>query len=119
MIVQSYAPVMHVGRIDPALDFYVGLLGCRQAFRVGDYVGLELGLLRIHLAARDEHGPVHRPIGGGSLYVFCDDVDTLFERLSVAGTAILRPPEDTHYRLREMAVTDPDGNMLVFGAESD
>jgi len=117
MIVQAYAPIFHVTQLEAALDFYVGTLGCRETFRVGSYAGLELGPLRLHLAARDEVAGEHRPIGGGSLYIFCDSVEALFEHLAASGATLLRRPEDSHYGMREMAIADPDGNMLVFGME--
>lgn len=115
MDVQSYAPVLQVADLPRALAFYVGALGCAETFRVGDYAGLSLGRLRLHLSANTSE----RPVGGGSVYVFCDEIDAFCERLGGAGVVIARGPLNTDYGMREMLVEDPDGNFLTFGVGTE
>ena len=48
------------------------------------------------------------------LYIFhCGDIDRTYERLKARGCAI-EPPQTQFYGGREMTLTDPDGNVLLF-----
>ena len=47
-------------------------------------------------------------------YLVVEDVDGLFQELSGKG-AVVRPPEDKPWGLREFAVRTPDGHRFTFG----
>jgi catechol 2,3-dioxygenase-like lactoylglutathione lyase family enzyme len=52
---------------------------------------------------------------GGAAYFFVPDVDAWYQDFTVRGVRPEAPPQDTDYHVREMTVTDPDGNRLRFG----
>ncbi len=83
-----------------------------------------------------EHGEVRWPLGGGimfgsagkddspfgrrvpgndSVYVVCDDPDSLFERATAAGAEVVRGLVDEDYGSRGFTVRDPEGNLWSFG----
>ena len=47
------------------------------------------------------------------LVFHCGDIDRTYERLKARGCAI-EPPQTQFYGGREMTLTDPDGNVLLF-----
>lgn len=49
-----------------------------------------------------------------SLYVYCDDVDALFNRASAAGAAVVHPPKEMFYGDRVCQIKDPDGYTWSF-----
>jgi catechol 2,3-dioxygenase-like lactoylglutathione lyase family enzyme len=58
-----------------------------------------------------------------SCYVFTDDVDALYGEWSGVGVpsdpatgSRLEPPVDMPYGMRQLAVIDPSGNLVSFGA---
>ena len=52
-------------------------------------------------------------------YLHVSGLERLFEELESAGAPITRSIEDTVYGMREFEVTDPDGNVLCFGEDSE
>ena len=67
--------------------------------------------LTIHLAHAEGEGPA----GGGALYLHCQDADEVAEAWRAAGIEV-DGPRDEDYGKREGSVTDPDGNVIRFGA---
>jgi hypothetical protein len=52
------------------------------------------------------------------VYFYIDDADALYAEWQAANVpGRLIAPEDTEYGLREMALGDPDGNLLRLGSE--
>ena len=83
-----------------------------------------------------EHGELRWPLGGGvmfgtagkddgpfgrrqpgndSVYVVCDDPDTLFARATAADAEVVRELRDEDYGSRGFSVRDPEGNLWSFG----
>ena len=52
-------------------------------------------------------------------YLHVSGLERLFEELELAGAPITRSIEDTVYGMREFEITDPDGNVLCFGEDSE
>jgi uncharacterized glyoxalase superfamily protein PhnB len=48
------------------------------------------------------------------LYVYCDDVDLLFERATNAGAVVLQSPADMPWGDRMCSLADPDGHHWNF-----
>ena len=73
----------------------------------------------------DEHGHDkegeehhhHGPTGVWTLYIYPDDVESLWERLK-GQAPVAFPPYDTDYGMREFGIRDPNGFMLSFGKET-
>jgi predicted enzyme related to lactoylglutathione lyase len=111
---ESAATVFQVANVDSGLRYYKEVLGFAEVFRFGDYAGVELGEARIHLCS---HGTHNRPVGGGTIYLFCDDVDTYYAEIKSKGGIIKNEPHDYDYGMRDFMALDPDGNHLAFGCE--
>jgi catechol 2,3-dioxygenase-like lactoylglutathione lyase family enzyme len=108
------ATVFQVKDLETSLKFYRDILGFAEDFQFGEYAGVHLGELHLHLCA---HTVWRRPSGGGSVSVFGDEVDTYYANLQSHGAKIEREPADEPYGMRDFVVSDPDGNLLTFGCE--
>ena len=114
----AFAAVFTVGDVAASLGFYLGRLGFRERFRLGDppsYAIVERDVASLHLMPASE-APETR--GRSSIYVFVAEVDRLHAELQALGCPIEAPPTDFFYGMREMSVRDPDGNRITFGQEA-
>jgi uncharacterized glyoxalase superfamily protein PhnB len=111
------APVFQVADLDAALKHYRDVLGFTEKFRVGDYAGVALGDVALHLSKHGA-GEYAKPVGGSVACVFCDEVDDYFDQVKQRGAKIKYPPQDTYYRMREFMMADLDRHHLVFGCEA-
>jgi catechol 2,3-dioxygenase-like lactoylglutathione lyase family enzyme len=113
----AFAAVFTVGDVAASLGFFLGRLGFREHFRLGDppsYAIVERDAVSLHLMPATE-APETR--GRSSIYVFVADVDQLHAELQALGCPIEVPPMDFFYGMREMSVRDPGGNRITFGQE--
>ena len=71
------------------------------------------------LACDDARLHVHSYQSGASgtsaVYIFVDDVDSLYAELISKGVPVSGPPVDQSWGTREIGVRDPDRNILTFG----
>jgi len=113
---QGIAPVFRVSRLDESLKYYIDVLGFEEDFRFTNYAGVRLGEAAIHLGGGDN---VHlRPLGGGTAYIFCDEVDAYYETIKGKGAIVKVAPGNWPYGMRDFTVVDPDENHLTFGYEA-
>ena len=105
-------PVFQVADLDAALKHYTEVLGFSEDFRFGDYAGVKLGDANLHLSGHSIHD---RPVGAGTAYIFCDEVDTYFADIKAKGATVKADPKNYDYGMRDFMVVDPDGNHLGFG----
>lgn len=112
---QSAASVFQVASVDAALRYYKDILGFSEDFRFDNYAGVKLGEAYIHLCGHSEH---KRPVGGGTIYVFCDEVDAYYAETKKRGAIVKSEPRDYEYGMRDFMALDPDGNHLAFGCET-
>lgn len=113
-------PHLVVDGAGEAIEFYRSVFGATERMRMpapGNRIGhaeLEIGDSVIMLADEfpdmDVRGP--RALGGTpiTLYVYVDDVDSVFEAAVAAGARALRPVEDRFYGDRSGEVEDPFGH---------
>ena len=116
MRVLSAAPVLRVTDLAAAMRFYRDVLGFVVEFEYDDYVILELGDSQVHLAKP----AAGKPAGGGTVYIFCEEVDEYFGKIRARGTTapaakVIREPGNQFYCMRDFRIEDPDGNELTFG----
>jgi uncharacterized glyoxalase superfamily protein PhnB len=112
MKVPSIAPVFAVKNVDATSKYFVEVFGFKQEFRFEEYVGLTFGELQLHLTSA---GILPRPIGGGTAYIFTEEVDKYFKDVSARGARVKQGLQDQPYGLRDFTVEDLDGNILSFG----
>lgn len=113
----AFAAVFTIGDVARSLEFYLGVLGFREHFRLGDpvsYAIVERDAVSVHLmpSSRDAYG-----FGRSSIYVFTAGVEELHAELQANGCPIEIAPTDFPYGMREMSVRDPDGNRITFGQQ--
>lgn len=107
--------MFQVADLESALGHYVGILGFTEDFRHGNYAGVRLGEVCLHLSGHSVH---ERPVGGGTAYLFCDEVDAYHAEIKARGARIKTEPRDWDYGMRDFMVVDLDGNHLAFGTPS-
>ena len=113
-------PYLIVDGASAAIDFYRSVLGATERMRMpapGDKVGhaeLEIGDSLIMLAdeAPEMNAVSPRTVGGTpvSLYVYVEDVDSVFDAAVQAGAKPLQPVEDKFYGDRSGQFEDPFGH---------
>jgi uncharacterized glyoxalase superfamily protein PhnB len=107
----SASPVLRVSNTEAALQFYRDTLGFTVEFQYDDYLGLQLDQAGLHLC---QPAP-GKLAGGGTVYVFCDEVDTYFGIIRGRGAKPATEPCNQFYGMRDFVIHDPDGNQLSFG----
>jgi catechol 2,3-dioxygenase-like lactoylglutathione lyase family enzyme len=113
----AFASVFTVADVAPSLRFYAEALGFAIHFQMGDppsYAIVERGAVSLHLMPKSQDP---RGLGTSSIYVFVAGVDALHDELKNRFCPIEVAPEDFSYGMREMSVSDPDGNRITFGEE--
>lgn len=80
------------------------------------FVNMKRGGVEVFLNARPPEGPLAKgPLGGGiSLYVEVQGVDDLAKKIEGRGVKLAIPLHTEFYGMREFAINDPDGYMLIF-----
>jgi DNA-binding MarR family transcriptional regulator/catechol 2,3-dioxygenase-like lactoylglutathione lyase family enzyme len=112
----SSSTVFHVSSLSKSLDFYSRVLGFAIEFRHGapeTYAGLSWRGVHLHLSSAY---PYKNNTGHGNIYIFCGEVDRLYEELDSAGVEFYSRIHDREYRMRDFAIKDLDGNQIGFGA---
>src|ERR1700752_4391109 len=112
MKTRGIGPVFQVGNLTDALKYYKEVLGFKEDFQFGAYAGVSHGDACLHLSANRLH---QRPVGGGSAFIFCDQVDDYYQEIKKSGAVIKVEPADQPYGMRDFIVLDPDGNHMTFG----
>ncbi len=118
-------PIFRVREIGAAEAFYCGRLGFTVDFRFANgpdgphYLGVSIDGQALHLSTFGGDS-----VPGAAAYIYVDDVDALFARVTALGLATPgRPdspvedgPTDQTWGMREFYVRDADGNVLRFGS---
>jgi catechol 2,3-dioxygenase-like lactoylglutathione lyase family enzyme len=109
------APLLLVPDVMGTADFYREVLGFRSDAEGNspEYSVVWRDNASVHLA-RGEKAPA-----GVRIFFWVKDVDALYEELGKRGIAIEIPIETRPYRIRDFAIRDPNGVLLVFGQDWD
>jgi catechol 2,3-dioxygenase-like lactoylglutathione lyase family enzyme len=105
-------PTLTVADVPAAVAFYTQKLGFTPSFKAGDpprYAGVQLDKVELHLG-QGTPNPAF-----GSVYFVVGDVDQLYALQVANGVAIVDPPADQEWGLREYETRDLDGYRLRFG----
>jgi uncharacterized glyoxalase superfamily protein PhnB len=115
---QTAIPVMQVSGSTRAEEFYCQRLGFTllSSWRPDEtkddprYMTLARDGARLHV-----HSFQSGTAGAAAVYVFVDDVDSLYAELLSNGVPVSGPPIDQSWGTREIVVRDPDRNVVTFG----
>lgn len=117
MSFRNATPVIRVSDYARAKAFYVDVLGFEQINEAGEpepgFGIFVAGTAQIFLHSWDGAGEAW---DNWRAYFYVDDQPALIDRLTQHG-ATFKGPADTFYRMREVEVADPDGNILCFGTD--
>ena len=114
---QKVTPNLMVHEISASLRFYEQGLGLKRRLTVPEqepfvFVSLVAGDVEIFL--NQDQSDARPKAGGMSLYVDLQGLDQLLTRVQQHGIKIEIPLNETFYGMREFAVLDPDGYMIIF-----
>jgi predicted enzyme related to lactoylglutathione lyase len=120
--IEGHATVLLVGDVGRSADYYSDQLG----FEVDRYAKLpehygyaRRGGCSVHFAHWDGVRPSPNseavPPDMFDLYIYVDDVDTLYAELVERGADVMGAPELQGYGMYDFRVRDPDGYILAFG----
>ena len=111
---RQFSPIFPVRDLNAALAHYADLGFTTLADDDGGYGFANRDGTGLHLAAGDGHDHPH----GAAAYLYVRDADALYAEWTRPGIGgQTRPVGPMPYGLREGSHTDPDGNLIRFGAE--
>ena len=115
-MITSSIPVLRVSDYPRAKAFWTETLG----FTVGEEGGdpARFGIFHRDAATvfvDSWHGADTEPSPGWRAYLHVDDVDAFAETIDWTEK---QGPEDKVYGMRELTLTDPDGNLICFGMDA-
>ncbi len=108
---ENSTPILRVSDLQASVAWYANALGFRVEFHVpGVLASLSRDNARVWLCEGDQGHP------GAWVWFGVDAVEPLHEELKGRNVAIRVPPTNYEWAF-EMQISDPDGNVLRFGAE--
>ncbi len=107
-----FAVIFGVADPEEAATWYQEKLGFDVTFKWGDPVEYVVTnreeSVSIHFSKTDKKM-------NSSIYIFCYDVDAVYEELKARGVERMGIPENQDYKMRDFELKDPYGNQIVFG----
>ena len=119
------APVIHVRDVVKASEYYRDILGFHYdklwgdppRFCISERDGVTL-MLNVPEDLAHFHVNAEADTKGWTVYIFVRDVEALYEEYKRKGALIAYGLSvRSNYSMKEFAVEDPDGNVLVFGQD--
>lgn len=112
-MLSSATPILPSRSLPKTLDFYKRL-GFHLVGRTSDeYAIVRRDECEIHFYAQPDLDP---KLNRAGCYLMVNDVDALGAELTSHKVELLHDAEDKPWRMRELKLSDPDGNVLRFGA---
>ena len=125
----SVTPYLTIDGAAKALDFYKKAFNALEKFQMPTPDGkighaeIIIGNSTIMMADPCEESPTPSPqeLGGSSmaLYLYVDDVDTLFAQAIKAGATEIKPLKDEFYGDRIGAIKDPYGHIWYLATHKE
>ncbi len=114
-------PVLQVRDVKESVAFYCEKLGFQShgiwsdgPAGVADFAIVQAGKVTIALDRSREGLPI--PVNQfWAAYVYVENADTLFAKVSRSGAEIIQEPGDRFYGLRDFTICDIDGHKISFG----
>ena len=109
---KSVAPIMPTTGVARTVAWYRAAGFAVEVYDAG-FVMTKRDNVELFLSLKPDHDPKRT---ASCVYVYVDDANALHESWRAADVAGLRELRNTDYRMREFALIDPDGNMMLFGS---
>lgn len=124
---KKLSPILWTKNLDETISFYKNVLGFKAASNFPNFVYLSRGDVGIMFvlpeaepedckASEDKEGFFSRPILTGSIYIYLDNVDELWEAVKHKAT-IASKLENREYLMRDFSILDNNGYEIVFGQD--
>lgn len=124
---KKLTPNLLVANVERSLAFYIDTLGFTRGMTVPDaspfvFASVTSGEVEIFFndaATAVEEYPAFagKPIGAtGTMFIELEGVDALHDRIKSRATIVM-PIENKFYGMREFAIEDPDGYVIVFAQQ--
>lgn len=120
-------PLLDVPDLAGTIEFWTATLGFEVTGRIDDDKGRPLWcnvrrddvavMFTSHYHDDEPDEEPHEAALTGSVYINVDDVDALAGELSGKGVAFLFGPKTMEHGMREVAVKDNSGYVVLFGQE--
>ena len=116
MTLERLRPMLRTWDMAATITFYTETLGfgCTGASHEDGWAEVERDKVAIMLSGPNEHEGDTSPSFSGSLYITCNDVDELWQRVRDKAK-VCYPIEDFDYGMREFGIYDNNGYLLQFG----
>ncbi len=114
---RKLTPNLMVHDVNTSLRFYEQVVGVRRRLTVPErepYVFVSLVAGDVEIFLNQDQSEAKPKAGGMSLYLELEGLDQLLDRVQQHGVKIEIPLNETFYGMREFAVLDPDGYMIIF-----
>ncbi len=119
MRLKGLSPMLQVDNMDDTIKFYEDVLGFICKARMGDeWARVDRDDIEIMLTCRNEQFIEQNLTFSGSIYIFTNPVDDLWDELKDK-VRIYYPIETFDYGMREFAILDNNGYILQFGQGVD
>jgi hypothetical protein len=109
---KSVAPIMPATDVARTVAWYQAAGFAVDVYDAG-FVMTKRDDIELFLSLKPDHDPKRT---ASCVYVRVDDANALHAVWQAADVAGLRELRNTDYRMREFALIDPDGNMMLFGS---
>ncbi len=115
---KELTPMLYTTNLKESVEFYTTLLGFHCDAKRDDWgwASVKRDGVAIMFALPNAHIPFDKPTFTGSLYLYADDVDALWQQLQDKAK-VCYPIENFEYGMREFAIYDNNGYLLQFGQE--
>jgi uncharacterized glyoxalase superfamily protein PhnB len=102
--------------IDNTIKFYSNVLGfeCLSFDKERGFLSMSNGDVNIMFNTPNAHIPFDKPQFTGSLYIYSDDVDSIWYKVK-ENAKVCYPVETFDYGMREFAIYDNNGYLIKFG----
>ncbi|MTI10052.1 glyoxalase superfamily protein [Curvivirga aplysinae] len=107
--IEDIVPVFHVSDMVKSLDYYITNLKFKSGFVSDDYSFAIIKLSQTALHLVKIHKNQFTPV---VTYIWYKETDQLAKKLNQGIT-------ETPYGMKEFRITDPDGNYLIYGENSE
>lgn len=108
----SATPILRVDDLDASIAYYTEKLGFRVQWRGDPLASVVRDKMSVMLSEGDQGQ------SGTWMWIAVSDVDELYAEFESRGALLRNPPTNYDWGSRECQVTDPDGHVFRFGAES-